>query len=103
MELRVRAEQLRTAAGAAVDAGILGVRVCPGERPLGRLPAEDGVLLGRQARPPLRVGQLDAAGSHLHHHQRDCDELRGRRGNHEEVKDLVEAKDTGNGFGHWVA
>ena len=61
VELRVGAEELRAAAGAAVDARVLGVGVRPGERPLGRLPAEDRVLVGRQAGAPLLVGELDRA------------------------------------------
>ena len=49
VELRVGAEELGAAAGAAVDAGVLRVDVLAGERALGALPPEDLVLLRASA------------------------------------------------------
>ena len=59
VELGVGAEQLCAAAATAVDAVLLVVPVGAGERALGALLAEDLVLLGRELRPPLRLGLLD--------------------------------------------
>ena len=61
VELRVGAEELRATARAAVDTRILGVGVRAGEGSLGRLPAEDRVLVGRQSGAPLLVRELDRA------------------------------------------
>src|SRR5207237_8295712 len=55
-ELGVRAEQLGAAGGAGVGAVSLGVDVLAGERPLGPLPSQDVVLLGRQLGAPLSIG-----------------------------------------------
>src|SRR5438270_2569365 len=53
--LRVRAEELRTAAGTPVDARLEHVVVLAAERPLGSLLPEDVELLRRQVAPPLRL------------------------------------------------
>ena len=66
IELRVGAEQLGAAAGAAIGAVVLDVDVLAGERALGPVLAQDLVLLGRQALAPLLVGQLNLAiGIHV--------------------------------------
>src|SRR5439155_14439371 len=57
--LRVRAEQLRTAAGAAVGAVVVVVYVGAGERALGRAVAQHLVGLGGQLGAPLLVGLGD--------------------------------------------
>src|SRR5947207_12720722 len=57
--LRIRVEQLRAAAGAAVGARLEDMVVLPAERSLGSLLAEDAVLLGRQLLAPLLLGLLD--------------------------------------------
>src|ERR687887_1348912 len=54
--LRVRAEELGAAAGAAVDARLEHVVVLAAERPLGSLLAQDVELLRRQLAPPLLLG-----------------------------------------------
>src|SRR3954452_9779688 len=59
LELRVGAEQLGAAAGALEHAVVLGEGVLAGERRLGRLAAQHGVLLRRQLLAPLRVCLLD--------------------------------------------
>ena len=58
VELGIGAEQLRPAARAAVDAGRLRIGVGAGERPLGSLLPQHGVLLGGEAGPPLGVGRV---------------------------------------------
>src|SRR6187455_768627 len=69
VELRLRAEELRSTPGAAVHAGVFGIRVRPRERTLGRLLPQHGVLLGRQPLTPLLLAQLDLAGHRSDHHQ----------------------------------
>src|SRR5919197_1824942 len=59
VELGVRAEQLGSAAGTAVDPAFLGVHVAAGERRLGALATQDLVLLGRKLLTPLLVCLLD--------------------------------------------
>src|SRR5262245_1803582 len=59
IELRLRAEELLTARNARVRAVGMMVPVAPREGPLRPLLAADGVLLGRQLRPPLGFGLLD--------------------------------------------
>src|SRR5205823_13134791 len=60
----LRAEELGSAAGAAIDAGLEDVVVLAAERPLGSLLAEDVELLRRQLAPPLLLGL-----SHLRWHR----------------------------------
>ena len=103
MELRVRAEELRTAAGTAVDAGILGVRVRACERPLGRLPAEHGVLLGGQARPPLLVGQLDPRAAIYTTTRETATNCVAAAATTRRWKTSWKPRTRGNGFGHWTA
>ena len=57
--LALREEELRAAAGTAVDAGLEDVVVLAGERRLGALPAQDPVVLVRQLPAPLRLALLD--------------------------------------------
>src|SRR5690349_2124695 len=59
IELGVRAEQLGSAARAAVDPVVLHVHVAAGERPLGALLAQDLVLLRRELLTPLLICLLD--------------------------------------------
>src|SRR5689334_1499263 len=59
LELRVRAEERRSAPGTVVHAVVLHVPVPAGERPLSPLAAKDLVLLRRQLLAPLGVGLLD--------------------------------------------
>src|SRR5690242_15445372 len=59
VELRVGAEQLGAATGAVVHPVVLDVHVLARERPLGAVAAEDLVLVGRQALPPLLVSQVN--------------------------------------------
>src|SRR5262249_16735531 len=58
VELRLGAEELRAAAGAAIDPGRVLVRVGAGERTLGALLAQDRVALGSEPLAPLLVRQL---------------------------------------------
>ena len=58
VELGVGAEQLRAAAGTAVDAGHLRVGVGAGEGALGPLLAQHCVLLGGETGTPLGVGEV---------------------------------------------
>src|SRR5205807_10529166 len=53
--LRVRAEELRTAAGTPVDARLEHVVVLAAPWPLRSLLPEDAELLGRPVAPPLRL------------------------------------------------
>ena len=62
VELRVGAEQLVAAAGAAVDAVALLVDVLAGERGLGGGVAQDLVLVGVELLAPLLVGLRDLLG-----------------------------------------
>ena len=62
--LRVGTEQLAAAAGAPVDACLLGVPVRPAERPLGAVLTQNRVLLGRQPFAPLLVAELDLPLGH---------------------------------------
>src|SRR5919106_1264277 len=57
--LRLRAEELRAAAGAAIDPRLLRVDVFAGERALRALAPQHLVLLRRELRAPLGVGLLD--------------------------------------------
>jgi uncharacterized protein len=59
VELRVGAEDLAAAAGAAVHPVPVLIPVRAGERALGSLLPEDRVLLRRQPRAPLLVSELD--------------------------------------------
>ena len=98
LELRVRAEELRPAAGAAVDAVAVLVPVRAGERALRALAPQDLVLLGREALAPLLVGELDLGSMRRgyapssEHDERESDELRRGRRDDEQVEDLVEAE-----------
>ena len=58
LELRVGAEELRAAAGAAVHTVAVLVPVCARESTFRSLLAENLVLLGREALTPLLLGQL---------------------------------------------
>src|SRR3954451_21097957 len=72
LELRVRREQLRAAAGAAVHAVVVTVPVLAGERTLRPGLPEYGVLLTRELLSPLRVGLRD-----LSLHDSDCSRQAG--------------------------
>ena len=59
IELGVGAEQLGATAGAVVHPVVLDVHVLARERPLGAVAAQDLVLVGREALPPLLVSQVN--------------------------------------------
>ena len=62
VELGVRREELGAASGADVGAVVLRVDELAGERTLGALPAQDVVLVRREAGAPLLVGRRNGRG-----------------------------------------
>src|SRR5436305_14547796 len=62
VELRVRAEEVRSARGALVRSAVLGVDVLAGEGRLGAPAAQDLVLLGGELAAPLLGWLLDLLG-----------------------------------------
>src|SRR3569833_2870736 len=65
VELRVRGEQLRAAAGAAVGAVLVMVPVLAGEGAFGSRLPQHAELLGRQRLPPLLVALRDLLVAHF--------------------------------------
>ena len=102
VELRLGAKQLRAAAGTPIDAGHLGVRVRARERPLRRLPSQDGVLLGREALAPLLVGQLEPSRHHATTSETATNCVTAAATT-SRWKTSWKPMTRGNGFGHLVA
>ena len=103
MELRVRPKELRAAPRAPVDAGLLGVGVRAGERALGRRPAQNGVLLGREARLSLLVGELDLPGHGQTTTSETATNCDAAAATTSAWKISWKPRVSGNGFGHFVA